>query len=57
MSKTRILNVGNMYFNAFRENKIIAKITEFTVLKTIEHKKAILTPANLYFDIYTAQNI
>ena len=24
-------NVANMYFNAIRENKIVAKISEFTV--------------------------
>ena len=27
----RILNVANMSFNAIRENKILAKISEFTV--------------------------
>ena len=26
-----IFNVANMYFKAFRENKILAKISEFTV--------------------------
>ena len=31
MSKSRILNVANMSFNAFRENKVIAKISKFTV--------------------------
>ena len=32
MLKLRIFNVANMSFNAFRENKILAKISEFTVL-------------------------
>ena len=31
MSKSQDLNVANMYINAFRENKIFAKISEFTV--------------------------
>ena len=31
MSKSRILNEANMSFNAIREDKIIAKIFEFTV--------------------------
>ena len=29
-------NVINVSFNAIRENKILAKISEFTVLKAIE---------------------
>ena len=29
--KLRIFNVANMPFNAIRENKILAKISEFTV--------------------------
>ena len=32
MSKSRILNVANVSFNGIRENKILAKISEFTVL-------------------------
>ena len=31
MPKLRIFNVANMSFNALRENKIIAKNSEFTV--------------------------
>ena len=31
MPKSRILNVAYMYFNAIHENKILAKISEFTV--------------------------
>ena len=31
MAKSRILNVANIYINAIRENKIFAKISEFTV--------------------------
>ena len=31
MSKSRILNVTNMSFNAIRENKILAKISELTL--------------------------
>ena len=30
MPKSRIFNVANMSFNAIRENKILAKISEFT---------------------------
>ena len=32
MYKLRILNVANMSFKAIRENKIFAKIYEFTVV-------------------------
>ena len=32
MSKSRILSVANMYFNAIRENKILAKISESPVM-------------------------
>ena len=32
MPKLEILNVANMSYNAIRENKILAKISEFTVL-------------------------
>ena len=31
MSQSQIFNVINMSFDAFRENKILAKISEFTV--------------------------
>ena len=31
MPKSRISNVTNMSFNAIHENKILAKISEFTV--------------------------
>ena len=34
MLQSRILNVANISFNAFRENKIIAKNSEFTVTTT-----------------------
>ena len=32
MPKSRISNVANIRFNAIRENKILAKISEFTVV-------------------------
>ena len=32
MSLSRIFNVANSSFDAFRENKVLAKISEFTVL-------------------------
>ena len=32
MPFSRIFNVANMSFNAIRKNKILAKISEFTVL-------------------------
>ena len=32
MPKSRIFNVANMSFKALRKNKILAKISEFTVL-------------------------
>ena len=32
MSKLQILNVTNMSFNDFAKNKILSKISEFTVL-------------------------
>ena len=35
MSKSRILNVANLSSNAIRENKILAKISEFTVTKAL----------------------
>ena len=31
MTKLRISNVDNMSFDAFRENKILAKISEFSL--------------------------
>ena len=37
MPRSRIPNVAYMPFNAIRENKILAKISEFTVLKTLKH--------------------
>ena len=36
MPKSRFLNVANMSFNAIRENKILAKISDFTVLYKTE---------------------
>ena len=33
MPKSRVLNVPNMSFNVIRENKISAKISEYTVYK------------------------
>ena len=32
MPQSRIFNVANMFFKATRENKILAKISEFTVI-------------------------
>ena len=32
MFKSRILNVANISLNAFCENKILSKISEFTVM-------------------------
>ena len=32
MSKSRFCNVANVSFNGIRENKILAKISEYTVL-------------------------
>ena len=32
-----IFNVANTSFNAILENKILAKISEFSVLKTLTH--------------------
>ena len=32
MPKSRSFNVANMSFNAIRENKILSKISEFTVI-------------------------
>ena len=37
MPQSRIPNVANMPFNAIRENKILAKISEYPVLKTLKH--------------------
>ena len=31
MPKSQIFNIANMSFNAIRENKMLAKISEFTV--------------------------
>ena len=31
MPKSQFLNVANISFNAFRENKILAKISEFSI--------------------------
>ena len=36
MPKSRISNVENMRYHAIRENKILAKISEFTVLILLE---------------------
>ena len=33
MPQSRIFNDANMHFNAFRENKILAKMSECTVAK------------------------
>ena len=41
MHKSRFFNVANMSFNAIRENKILAKISEFTaylILRNPQHK-------------------
>ena len=35
MHKSRILNMANMSFKAICENKILSKISEFTVLEAI----------------------
>ena len=35
MPKSRIFNVAIMSFNAFRENKVLAKISEFTVISVM----------------------
>ena len=35
MSKSRILNVASVSLNGIRENKLLAKISEFTVLLKI----------------------
>ena len=36
MYKSRISDVANMSFNAILENKILAKISEFTVYESIQ---------------------
>ena len=41
MSKSRILNLANMSFRAIRENKILAKISEFTVRKINLHMRSV----------------
>ena len=33
MPKSQAFNISNMYFNAICENKILAKISEFTLFK------------------------
>ena len=38
MLKSRIFYVANMSFNAIRENKILAKVSELTVLIGVEWK-------------------
>ena len=38
MPLSRIFNVANMSFNTTRENKILAKISELTVLNGYEKK-------------------
>ena len=35
MPLSKILNVANMSFNAIRENKIVAKISGFTVVHVV----------------------
>ena len=37
MQNSRIYNVANMSFNVIRENKILAKISEFTVASPISY--------------------
>ena len=32
MQKSRIVKLANVYFTTIRENKILAKISEFTIL-------------------------
>ena len=51
MPKSRISNVANMYFNASRENKILAKISEFTVFKLFYTLAATCRVAFRPFDI------
>ena len=43
MSKLQILRVANMFFNAFRAHKILAKISEFTVKLCLDHEYAPLS--------------
>ena len=37
MPKLQFLNVANMSFNTFHENKILAKISEFTVYTLVPY--------------------
>ena len=43
MPKLQIFNVAKMFFNAIRENKILEKISEFTVLVALYVKLKINT--------------
>ena len=36
MPKLHIFNIPNMSFNAIRENKILVKISEFTILSALQ---------------------
>ena len=47
MHLSRIFNVENMSFNAIRENKILAKISEFTVYNK-RHKQTSFSDAVLF---------
>ena len=50
MPKSRIFTIANMSFNAIRENKILAKISEFTVLEHSFLEKQV-NQNHLYFNV------
>ena len=51
MPKSRICNVANVSFNAFRENRIVAKTTGFTEIE----KNIDFNTVEFYSKIYNQQ--
>ena len=48
MPQLLIFNVANMSFNAIRQNKILAKISEFTIFPASEMHQALYILCNAF---------
>ena len=55
MPLSRIFNIENMSFNALRENKILEKISEFTVSHHSTHTLTLLLNFCKYLKLYPPQ--
>ena len=48
MPESRVFKVANISFNAIRENKILAKISDFTVNRPVHEIEILMTYAYTY---------